>query len=217
MAPLGRRTSGATGGLLDGLPVICGGSNDMIHSIAKDQSKFLGQLSVTRSRAASVVLSNNTLWVTGGQDQSGNRLKTTEFVTKDGQTSQGPDLPLPLYGHSIVPLNSGAFILIGGYSNGYSSTISMRRRRAVQIVVDEPRLYRTSNEPNLTLPNLKRTELCMTEPRTNSEHQNIWYYVVISSSSISRGEYFAKKKLNLALMLAKNVYLTHLRGAKGAE
>ena len=60
-------------------------------------------------------------------------------------------------------------------------------------MVDEPRLYRTSNEPNLTLPNLKRTELCMTEPRTNFEHQNIWYYVVISSSSISRGEYFAKK------------------------
>ena len=66
MAPLGRRTSGATGGLLDGLPVICGGDNDMIHSIAKDQSKFLGQLSVRRMYAASVVLSNNTLWVTGG-------------------------------------------------------------------------------------------------------------------------------------------------------
>merc|ERR1712242_683768 len=35
MAPLGRSTWGATGGLLDGLPVICGGSNDkQIHSIA---------------------------------------------------------------------------------------------------------------------------------------------------------------------------------------
>ena len=97
MAPLGRRTSGATGGLLDGLPVICGGFNDkQIHSIAKDQSKFLGQLSVERKYAASVVLSNNTLWVTGGQDQSGNDLKTTEFVTKGDQTSQGKDLPLAL-------------------------------------------------------------------------------------------------------------------------
>ena len=55
----------------------------------------------------------------GGQ---GKLLKTTEFVTKDGQTSQGPDLPLALSGHSIVALNSGAFILIGGYSDGrYSS------------------------------------------------------------------------------------------------
>ena len=123
MAPLGTRTYGATGGLLDGLPVICGGDNDkQIHSIAKDQSKFLGQLSVPRWGAASVVLSNNTLWVTGGQDQSGNDLKTTEFVTKDGQSSQGPDLPLPLQGHSIVPLNSGAFILIGGYGRDSSGT-----------------------------------------------------------------------------------------------
>ena len=123
MAPLGRRTCGATGGLLDGLPVICGGFYDnQIHSIAKDQSKFLGQLSVTRTLAASVVLSNNTLWVTGGYDQSYNDLKTTEFVAKDGRTSQGPDLPLPLYGHSIVPLNSGAFILIGGYGGDSSAT-----------------------------------------------------------------------------------------------
>ena len=123
MAPLGRRTFGATGGLLDGLPVICGGLYDnQIHSIAKDQSKFLGQLSVTRRFAASVVLSNNTLWVTGGQDQSYNDIKTTEIVTKDGQTSQGPDLPLALFGHSIVPLNSGAFILIGGAGGDSSAT-----------------------------------------------------------------------------------------------
>ena len=125
MAPLGRRTDEATGGLLDGLPVICGVENDkQIHSIAKDQSKFLGQLSVrSRWNAASVVLSNNTLWVTGGFDQSClNPFKTTEFVTKDGQTSQGPDLPLPVSHHAIVPLNSGAFILIGGNGGDSSGT-----------------------------------------------------------------------------------------------
>ena len=94
----------------------------MIHCIAKDQSKCLGQLSVKRTYAASVVLSNNTLWVTGGYDQSLNDLKTTEFVTKDGQTSQGPELPLALFGHSIVALNSGAFILIGGYGGDSSAT-----------------------------------------------------------------------------------------------
>ena len=121
MAPLAKRTAGATGGLLDGLPVIVGGVDDrQIHSIAKDQSKFLGQLTVKREDAASVVLSNNTLWVTGGLDQS-NRLKTTEFVTKEGKTSKGPDLPLALSFHAIVALNRGVFILIGGWSGVNSS------------------------------------------------------------------------------------------------
>ena len=60
MAPLGRRTSGATGGLLDGLPVICGGYKDnQIHSIAKDQSKFLGQLSVRRLGAACLTIASS--------------------------------------------------------------------------------------------------------------------------------------------------------------
>ena len=54
--------------------------------------------------------------------QSGNKIKTTEIVTKDGQTSQGPDLPLPLESHAIVPLNSGAFILIGGLGGNSSGT-----------------------------------------------------------------------------------------------
>ena len=121
MAPLAKTTAAATGGLLDGLPVIVGGDDRQIHSIAKDQSKFLGQLTVTRWGAASVVLSNNTLWVTGGLDQSCNRLKTTEFVTKEGKTSKGPDLPLALCGHAIVALNRGVFILIGGCTGSYSS------------------------------------------------------------------------------------------------
>ena len=117
MSPLAKRTYSATGGLLDGLPVVCGGRDDQIHSIAKNQSKCLGQLTVRRFGAASVVLSNNTLWVTGGLDQSGNRLKSTECVTKEGKTSKGPDLPLALCHHAIVALNRGVFILIGGYSD----------------------------------------------------------------------------------------------------
>ena len=73
------------------------------------------------------MLNNSTLWVTGGYDQSLNDLRNTELVTKEGKTSKGPDLPLALFGHAIVALNSGVFILIGGqsddglYSSGYSS------------------------------------------------------------------------------------------------
>ena len=68
-----------------------------------------------------MVLSNNTLRVTGGFDQACNVIKTTAIVTKDVQTSQGPNLPLALSRHAIVALSSGAFILIGGYRNGYAS------------------------------------------------------------------------------------------------
>ena len=79
-------------------------------------------MSVKRNHAASVVLSNNTLRVTGGFDQACNVIKTTAIVTKDVQTSQGPNLPLALSRHAIVALNSGVFILIGGGSdNGRSS------------------------------------------------------------------------------------------------
>ena len=121
MPSLGRRTYGATGGLLDGLPLVCGGVNhDQIHSINKEESKSLGHLSVIREYAASVVLSNNTLWVTGGFDQSDKALKTTDLVTKEGKTSKGPDLPLALCGHAIAALNSGVFILIGGSFSAFS-------------------------------------------------------------------------------------------------
>ena len=103
---------------LDGLPIICGGSNEKIHCIAKDQSKFL----VQRKDAASVVLSNNILWVTGGYDH----------ISKDGKTCQGPDLPLPLQNHSIVPLNSGALLPSSSLEDIVETpqqSISMRRKR----------------------------------------------------------------------------------------
>ena len=65
------------------------------------------------------MLSNNTLWVTGGGLHPFNTLKTTEFVTKEGKTSKGPDLPLALDCHAIVALNRGVFILIGGWSDDH--------------------------------------------------------------------------------------------------
>jgi hypothetical protein len=147
MPSLGRRTEAATGGLLDSLPLVCGGyDDDQIHSITKEESKSLGQLTVKRMWAASVVLSNNTLWVTGGLDQS-SRLKTTELVTKEGKTSKGPDLPLALLSHAIVALNSGFFILIGGVADsGFSSATYF---------YEEKKGWRPG-------PNLKNTRECHT-------------------------------------------------------
>ena len=118
MALLPKCAYGATGGCLPGcLPMVCGGyDNDLIHSIGMGQPTLLGQLSTKRCFAASVVLSNNAgLWVTGGFDvRSRKRLQGTEIITRDGKTSQGPDLPAAISSHTILALSNGAYFLIGG-------------------------------------------------------------------------------------------------------
>ena len=81
-----------------------------------------------------VVLNDNTLWVTGGEDQWNRYLKSTEIVTKDGKTSRGPDLPLAVMGHAIVALDSGgAFILIGGHRSTNSKTYLYEKKKGWSI------------------------------------------------------------------------------------
>ena len=48
--------------------------------------------------------------------------KTTEFVTKEGKTSKGPDLPLAFSSHAIVAFNSGVVIVIVGWSDNDTSS-----------------------------------------------------------------------------------------------
>ena len=48
--------------------------------------------------------------------------KDTEYIQIDGTVSPGPDLPLKIYGHTILSINKTHSILIGGTSiNGYSN------------------------------------------------------------------------------------------------
>ena len=111
-----KKTAWATGGLLDDFPIVCGGNDAKIHCITKDRTYRLNQEMLSkRSDAASVVINNDTaLWVTGGLDQNYEIVKSTEFVTKEGKSSKGPDLPLALRAHAMVALDDGKFILIGG-------------------------------------------------------------------------------------------------------
>ena len=44
-------------------------------------------------------------------------LATTEFVTVDGETTYGPELPLRLWGHCIAALDEDSFIVAGGVSS----------------------------------------------------------------------------------------------------
>ena len=110
----------ATGAIVSGNPMICGGlsygskhSECYQHNKAINSWKFLTNMTTERYFSASVPV-NNKLLVLGGWDGE-NDLATTEFVSPDGDPSQpGPDLPAPRSLHCAVTLSNGGVMLIGG-------------------------------------------------------------------------------------------------------
>ena len=92
----GARTHGTRSskdpGLLKQVPVICGGySNfhyfDECYKVTANKAVLLGKLSSKRKLAASVVINNYKLWITGGS--FGNPLSSTEFIHLSGTISIG--------------------------------------------------------------------------------------------------------------------------------
>ena len=99
------RVSGATGGLLQNSPIICGGM-DSQDNISQDcvvigQPEMETKMIEKRKGAASVALDSGTLWIVGGYNGK-DFLSSTEFI-KLGQLSvKGPDLPYPNFGHCMI-------------------------------------------------------------------------------------------------------------------
>ena len=92
--PLG--VYGATGLLLEHVPVICGGYSkypvasyhDECYKVTANKALLLGRMSSKRQKAASVVIKNSTLWVTGGY--SGNfPLSSSDFIYLNGSIYMG--------------------------------------------------------------------------------------------------------------------------------
>ena len=117
----------ATGGLIGDTVIICGGSDmlsyvDECYSLTSEKAKLVTHMSFARYGAASIVLDDNTLWVTGGYNHGGS-LASTEYVTVTG-TMSGPDLPMANYGHAMVAINKTCSMVIGGgnYQAYFSST-----------------------------------------------------------------------------------------------
>ena len=65
-----------------------------------------------RDESASVSIDDGIL-VTGGTDDGGNRLKTSEIVFLNGTVKKGKPLPEPKYGHCLVEYQ-GQIISTGG-------------------------------------------------------------------------------------------------------
>ena len=86
--------SGATGGLLGNTPLICGGESfgqriDECYSLNGETAKFVTKMSVKRDDAASIILNETILWITGG-NENWNPLASSEYIRLSG-SSPGPD------------------------------------------------------------------------------------------------------------------------------
>ena len=137
------RVVGATGGLVGDTVIICGGvwigsgsdqSNqfDGCYSLTSEKATIVTQMSVERDYAASIVLDDNILWVTGGSSSASGvvvQLSSTEYVTLAG-TMLGPNLPQALTNHAMVAINKTCSMVIGGISTDYSASTSFNEEQA---------------------------------------------------------------------------------------
>ena len=124
---------GATGGLIGNTALICGGygkinssfsssSLDDCYSMTSQKVTLVTHMSVKRYHAASIVLNDNTLWVTGGESKDGYPIASTEYVKMSG-SMPGPDLPMALESHAMASINSTVSMVIGGWDgNGWAGT-----------------------------------------------------------------------------------------------
>ena len=123
--PIGVR--GATGGLIGDTVIICGGGDsgyiDECYSLTSEKATLVTHMSVGRWGAASIVLNDNILWVTGGGGFGGGELASTEYVTVTG-TKPGPELPINLSGHAMVAINSTCSMVIGGEDENWYGSAS---------------------------------------------------------------------------------------------
>jgi N-acetylneuraminic acid mutarotase len=74
-----------------------------------------------RVDAAAAQLQDGKLLVTGGQDDTYLALHTAEMLTEEGWDRNLPALPVTVYGHCMVTVNSTTVMVIGGYQNGLIS------------------------------------------------------------------------------------------------
>ena len=140
----------ATGGLVGNTVIICGGGEfgslvggppvDECYSLTSEKRTFVTQMSVARWDAASIVLNDNTLWVTGGYNDHWGRLSSTEYITMTG-TMPGPNLPMALRKHVMVVINSTCSMVIGG-SVGYEIASTFFYDRSEGEWIDGPSLIR---------------------------------------------------------------------------
>ena len=134
--------------------LICGGINFDTNPIFtsnecfvldKYSSKLFARLSEKRAYAASLINDKNNFWVTGGYwynyDYTLIPFSSTEYISKNGESVKGPELPLGLAGHAVISVNSTVSMFIGGLTEGETSIdLTFYYDHYNQVWSDGPRL-----------------------------------------------------------------------------
>ena len=154
---------GAVGGIIENTVIICGGYVGFLdssytnecYSLSGWSVELVTHMSVERSFAASIVLHDTTLWITGGSGDFG-RLSSSEYITLDG-TMPGPTMPIALSYHAMVVINDTYSMIIGGnkYQGVVSSTIYYNHKEKKWI-----------NGPNLIQERMKHAAGIVTDEFT---------------------------------------------------
>ena len=139
--------SSAAGGVVNGSPIICGGSTsnyetpDSCHRFDRNSNswKLHSSMRYRRDSHASTVV-NNALFITGGFDGS-SRLATTEYIYANGTVQSGPNLPEARRGHCSVTLHDGKVMILGA---SYPS--SLRRN----VIIMDPADNSFSTGPSMS-------------------------------------------------------------------
>ena len=118
----------SVGTLLGNYPVICGGYDYDTYELSNkcyklDETKQYTEFAtLLKPRMyAGIIPHEKGLWITGGEDEIGTELKTTDFILASGNSTRGPDLPSALSYHVMSKLNLSTSMIIsaGSYETWY--------------------------------------------------------------------------------------------------
>jgi hypothetical protein len=123
---------GAVGANLASTPIICGGyfyngsypysyySSDKCFKYIKGGWQHFATMIERRVFAAGIVY-NNALHIFGGRDyNTATKLQSSEIIKADGSSTEGPQLPSPIFIHAIASINSTVSIITGGATDTIS-------------------------------------------------------------------------------------------------
>ena len=112
----------ATGGRLNGHPLICGGQSTINSTDATDECyiyneewTLLTNMIHKRYGAGGTAIDENTFWIIGGSGQT----QSSEYVFSNGSVIEGPDFDVGFEWHCMVRLDNGRIMIIGHLKGTY--------------------------------------------------------------------------------------------------